>query len=111
MKYGEGIAIGSRLRNLRESRGEPLRVVAASVQIDSASLSKIERGDRLPTDEQTTRLAEYFGIATVELQAQRAAADFIGRYGTDALARRASVLVRETLADYGTRPQKKRGHT
>lgn len=38
--------LGIKLRQLRESQGLLLRQVAAEMDIDTALLSKIERGDR-----------------------------------------------------------------
>ncbi|MBW8049326.1 MAG: helix-turn-helix domain-containing protein [Cytophagales bacterium] len=53
-------SIGEILRNLREKRGLLLRQVAAEVEIDPALLSKIERGERIPTKNQVIRFAEFF---------------------------------------------------
>ncbi len=52
--------IGEMIRNLREEKGEPLRVLAAHLQVDQAVMSKIERGLRNPTRAQVEKLAKYF---------------------------------------------------
>lgn len=52
--------IGLTLRKLRENKGLLIREVAASLSIDPALLSKIERDDRLPTKEQILSFANFF---------------------------------------------------
>jgi len=48
-------------------RGEPIRVLAAWLQVDQAVLSKIERGLRKPSREQVEKLATYFGVDKKDL--------------------------------------------
>ena len=93
--------LGNWLRNLRNQRGETLREVAASAHMDPALLSKIERGNRLPTAGQVSGLARHFGVAEDELQAQRIAVDFLGRYGDSPFARRAVSIIRERFEHSG----------
>ncbi|MCK4662540.1 MAG: XRE family transcriptional regulator [Bacteroidales bacterium] len=54
-------SIGEIIRKLRKNKGEPLRKVAAYLDIDQAVLSKIERGKRKATKEHIVKLAKYFG--------------------------------------------------
>ena len=54
----------------------PLRRVAAVAEMDVALLSKIELGQRLPTEEQTAKLAEFFRVSGTEIQARRMAEKF-----------------------------------
>ena len=54
-------SIGEYIRRLRENKGEPLRKVAAYLDVDQAVLSKIERGKRKATKQQVIKLAKYFG--------------------------------------------------
>ena len=54
-------SIGELIRRLRENKGEPLRKVAAYLDVDLAILSKIERGKRKATKELVVKLAKYFG--------------------------------------------------
>jgi transcriptional regulator with XRE-family HTH domain len=56
-----------KIRSLRESRGLLLRQVAASIEIDQALLSKIERGERIATRNQVVMLAGFFKIENREL--------------------------------------------
>jgi transcriptional regulator with XRE-family HTH domain len=55
------------IRELREQNGLLLRQVAAEIEIDQALLSKIERGERMPTKDQVVRLAKFFGKDENEL--------------------------------------------
>jgi transcriptional regulator with XRE-family HTH domain len=54
----------------------PLRSVAAAADMDVALLSKIELAQRLPTEEQTAKLARFFGFSETETQARRMAEKF-----------------------------------
>lgn len=56
------------LRTLRLEKGVPLRKAAAGIDIDQSSLSKIERGDRLPTEDQLVKIASYFDLDLKELR-------------------------------------------
>jgi len=60
-------SIGELIRKLRGEKGEPLRKVAAYLDIDQAVLSKIERGQRKATKEQVEKLAKYFGADKKEM--------------------------------------------
>jgi len=53
---------GEILREKREKKGLLLRHVSAQLDIDTAILSKIERGERKATREQIVRLAEILDI-------------------------------------------------
>jgi transcriptional regulator with XRE-family HTH domain len=58
---------GEKIRQLRESRGLLLRQVAAALDIDTALLSKIERGDRKPKREQVIKLAALYEVPRKDL--------------------------------------------
>ena len=60
-------SLGDTIRNLREDKQLPLRVVSAYLDIDQAILSKIERGQRKATREQVIKLAEYFKVKEEDL--------------------------------------------
>jgi len=62
--------IGQIIRNKRESLGLLLRQVAASIDIDPAILSKIERNERKPNKELILKLSETLDIDKEELLAQ-----------------------------------------
>ncbi len=54
--------LGDIIRQQREEKGLPLRIVAGFLNIDQAILSKIERGQRKASKEQVLKLAEYFNV-------------------------------------------------
>ena len=68
--------LGVWLRQLREERDLPLRAVAEEADMDLAHLHKIEQGQRLPTEEQITRLARFFHLDQTDAQARRIAEEF-----------------------------------
>jgi len=53
-------SFGEYIRKLREDNGLPLRKVAAVLDIDPSTLSKIERGERSANKEMIPILAELF---------------------------------------------------
>lgn len=53
--------IGEKLRQLRELKELPLRKVAASIDVDVAILSKMERGERRFTKDIVIQLAKIYG--------------------------------------------------
>jgi transcriptional regulator with XRE-family HTH domain len=53
-------SFGEHIRKLREQNGLPLRKVAAVLDIDPSTLSKIERGERSANKELITVLADLF---------------------------------------------------
>jgi len=59
---------GNKLRELRESQNLVLRKVAAELDIDTATMSKIERGDRHAKREHLPILSRIFGISEEELK-------------------------------------------
>ncbi|MEW6304905.1 MAG: helix-turn-helix transcriptional regulator [Verrucomicrobiota bacterium] len=83
------------LRKLREERSVPLRVVAAAVDMDSTLLSKLEVGDRVPTDAQAEALARYYGVTVEEMRRRLVAARILHEYGGDPALPEALSLVRE----------------
>lgn len=95
-------SFGELIRNLREKRGAPLRVVAAAVDIDSTMLSKLERGERFPTDEQTRKFAKYFDLPPSELQAKAIADKFLSQYGHNPAAKEALMFIKERIVTYSS---------
>lgn len=58
---------GTTIRELREQKGLLLRHVAAELDIDTALLSKVERGERSIKKEQVIRLAQIIGAHRKDL--------------------------------------------
>lgn len=54
--------LGQIIRRLREERGEPMRVIAAHLQVDQEVMSKIETGKRRASKDQVRQLAAYFRL-------------------------------------------------
>ena len=61
-------SFGERVRKLREQADMPLRKLAALLDIDQSTLSKIERGERKPNTELIEKLSAIFSIDKKELQ-------------------------------------------
>ena len=61
---------GEILREKREEKGLLLRHVSAELDIDTAILSKIERGERKATKEQILKLAEILDLDKDDLLVQ-----------------------------------------
>lgn len=91
--------LGAWLRALRRSRDLPLRVVAAAAEMDTALLSKIELGQRLPTEKQAIALANFFAVSTEELQAKRIADKFWTVNEDTPATRRAARLITSRATD------------
>jgi len=53
---------GELIRNLREQNGLPIRKVAAHLDIDPSTLSKIERDERSANREYVKKLSELFNV-------------------------------------------------
>jgi transcriptional regulator with XRE-family HTH domain len=59
--------IGQKLRELREKENLLLRQVAASMEMDTALLSKFERDERKPSKEQVLAFAKYYKVKPDDL--------------------------------------------
>ena len=60
-------SFGNKLRELRENRGLLLRQVAATLEVDTAFLSRVERDEKQLKQEHITKLADLFGVNEDEL--------------------------------------------
>lgn len=60
-------SLGEKLRNLRESKNILLRQVAAYLEMDTALISKIERGERRLSREHVIRLSKFYKVSDEEL--------------------------------------------
>ena len=59
---------GEHLKSLREDQGSPLRKIAAELDIDQSTLSKIERGERLANCSLLPKIAEIFNVTEKSLK-------------------------------------------
>ncbi|GAB3910616.1 helix-turn-helix transcriptional regulator [Mucilaginibacter boryungensis] len=61
-KYSNLKNFGETIRDIRERKKLLLRQVAASLEVDTALVSKLERGERKAQREQVSKLAKLFGV-------------------------------------------------
>ncbi|MFM8333090.1 MAG: helix-turn-helix domain-containing protein [Candidatus Methylumidiphilus sp.] len=96
--------LGEWLRNMRESRQLPLRVVAAAAEMDQAHLSKVELGQRMLTTDQASAIAKFFGVDANEMEARRIVQKFRLEHADNPAATQAILMLHEDIAAYGTKP-------
>ena len=60
-------ALGQLLKEARENKGLLLREVAAAISADTAMISKFEKGERKPTRDQISSLAQALDIDEKEI--------------------------------------------
>jgi HTH-type transcriptional regulator, competence development regulator len=94
------VRLGEWLRQLREHRELTLREVADAAGMDLAHLQKIELGQRLPTEEQTSRLAQFFKLDETEIQARRIAEKFQHEFAEHPAAKEAIGILAEEAGVY-----------
>lgn len=92
--------IGDKLRELRKLKGQTLNSVSEKNQIDLTLLSKIERGERLPTREQIERLASYYGHNETQLKILLTSEKIIKEYGISEETHMAIGIVEEQIKKY-----------
>lgn len=92
--------LGQYLRELRKQREETLHQVSKGADIDSPMLSKIERGERLPTSEQLKRLAKFYKVSEASLKVKHTAEKILKEYGANETTYDAIQLVNEQLTNY-----------
>ena len=61
--------VATLLRELRERKGQSLRSAADELGMAPSHLSRLERGERRPSDELATRFADYYGTTPDALAA------------------------------------------
>lgn len=99
-KIEEKSELGHYLRELRKERNETLHQVSMGTDIDSPMISKIERGERLPTLEQLNRLCKYFNVTETELKVIYTAEKIIKEYGINETTFDAVRMVAEQINPY-----------
>ncbi|MEN9448879.1 MAG: hypothetical protein RJA25_2169 [Bacteroidota bacterium] len=92
--------LGQYLRELRKDKGQTLHQVSVGTDIDSPLLSKLERGERLPTDEQIKKLAKYYKVVETDLKIKATAERIIKEYGVNDTTYEAVNLVMEQITPY-----------
>ena len=88
---------GATIRELREAKKLPLRVVSTYLNIDQAILSKIERGQRKASKELVSKLAIYFNVNKDDLILAWLSDKIVYEVGDEELASEALQLAEEKL--------------
>jgi transcriptional regulator with XRE-family HTH domain len=91
---------GNKLKNLRLERQETLHKVAVGTDIDMTLLSKFERKERRPTQEQLKKIAKYFNIDLAQLTIELTAEKIVSEYGMNEITEKAVNLVKEAFVEY-----------
>lgn len=92
---------GEWLRQMRESKNVPLRVVAAAAEMDQAHLSKAELGQRPLTAEQAAAIARYFKVDATEMEARRIAEKFRTEHADNPAAAQALQILNDSALNFG----------
>ena len=64
------MTFGTEIRKIRESKGMLMRQLAAALEVDTATISKIENGLRHATKSQVLAIAELFELDFDELESK-----------------------------------------
>jgi len=99
-------SFGKRIRELRESRNELLRKVAADLDLDQSVLSKMENGLLFPNQALLEKIAKYYKVSFDELCVLLYADKIMSDYAGYPRAKQVINLVRERLAKYSVGPRK-----
>jgi HTH-type transcriptional regulator, competence development regulator len=94
------IKLGQYIKSLRNEQNLTLHQVAKDTDIDMTMLSKIERGERLPTVEQIKKIATFFQHNENELLIKLTAEKIVKDYGTNETTLNAVQLVEEQITNY-----------
>jgi transcriptional regulator with XRE-family HTH domain len=92
--------LGQYLRGVRKERNETLHQVSQGTDIDSPMLSKIERGERLPTSEQIKKIAKHFKVPENNLRSKLTAEKILREYGANEVTLDAISIVKEEIVKY-----------
>lgn len=92
--------LGKLIRSKRKEVNKTLHQIATLANIDATTLSKIERGERLPTEEQLTALSVSLNISIVELKSLFIADRIIREYGPDETTIKGIMIVKDELEKY-----------
>lgn len=97
---------GEIIRHQRELKGLLIRQVAAQLDVDTAILSKIERGERKPNREQISRLAEILELDKEDLLIQFLSEKIAYEIAEDDFASKTLLVAEEKVEYLKTHKQK-----
>ena len=89
--------IGMMFRKKREEKGLLVRQVAAVTELDQAVISRIENGERLPTEEQVIRLAGLYGLDPNRTLTDWLSEKIVREYGDSPYASKAIRIAQERI--------------
>ena len=92
-----GTNFGYVLRKLRHSRDETLEQVSEATGLSIAMLSRVERGERLPSPDSVEALARHFEIPVEYLMSETIAKSMVNRYGEKSTRSAAEHMSRERV--------------
>ena len=92
--------IGLYIKKIRTEKELTLHQVAVGTDIDATIISKIERGGRIPTNEQLNKIANFFEIPIELLKQKTIAEKIIKEYGINETTFNAIQLVNEQFVEY-----------
>lgn len=88
---------GEKVRSFRESKGLLLRQAAAFLEVDTAFISKVERGQKRATREQACKLAIFLNLPEEQLLSLWLADKIMGIIKEDPYAKTAIKIVKEKM--------------
>ncbi len=94
------IGFGEVLRRLRHDRGETLEQVSEATGLSVAMLSRVERGERLPSPDSVEILAGHFGLPVEYLMSETIANRMLNLYGQKSSSLAAERMSRPPI-EYG----------
>jgi transcriptional regulator with XRE-family HTH domain len=88
---------GERVRSLRESKGLLLRQAAAFLEVDTAFMSKVERGQKRASREQARKLAVFLSLPEEQLMPLWLADRILETIKGDPFAHKALKIVKQKV--------------
>lgn len=88
---------GERVRSLRESKGLLLRQAAAFLEVDTAFMSKVERGQKRASREQARKLALFLNLPEEQLMPLWLADRILETIKGDPFAHKALKIVKQKV--------------
>ena len=101
-------SFGQKIRDFRKTREKLLRQAAADLEMDQATLSKLENGILLPNTRMLQKLSEYYNVPLEELKTLAHAEKIVRDYGHYEQIQEVMGLVKELLEGYELKPKVKR---
>ena len=98
-------SFGQKIRTFRKAKAKLLRQAAADLEMDQATLSKLENGILLPNTRMLQKLSEYYAVPLEELKTLAHAEKIVRDYGHYEQIQEVIGLVKELLESYEPKPK------